>query len=106
MSIHINNIGHDAKQRIDQANKKSDPQVAGDQQPQATSQAKPDAVLLTKQAQQLTELEKQLATSDSSRAERVAELKAAIADGSYQVNHEQVAKKMFTLESELEKIAK
>ena len=53
-----------------------------------------DTVQITGDAMQMQSLEKSLSGSTSFDAERVAAVKAAIADGRYQVNPERIASKM------------
>lgn len=56
-----------------------------------------DQVDLTSQAQRFMELEGQLAASPAVNAARVAEIRDALADGSYQVDSGVVADKMLEL---------
>lgn len=51
-------------------------------------------VSLSSQAQSLSKLESQINRSPEVNAERVAELKKAIADGSYQINPQRIAQRM------------
>jgi negative regulator of flagellin synthesis FlgM len=53
-----------------------------------------DTVQITGDAMQLQSLEKSLSGSSSFDAKRVAEVRAAIADGRYQVNPERIASRM------------
>lgn len=53
-----------------------------------------DTVDLTSQAQRFLEIEAQLASTPVVDAARVAEIRDSLADGSYQINAEEIADKM------------
>jgi len=53
-----------------------------------------DTVDLTSQAQRFLEIEAQLASTPAVDAARVAEIRDSLADGSYQINAEEIADKM------------
>lgn len=57
-----------------------------------------DSVQLSDQAQSMQRLEENIAKAPSVNEDRVAALKAAIADGSYQINAERLADKILTSE--------
>ncbi|MEN9533237.1 MAG: flagellar biosynthesis anti-sigma factor FlgM [Aeromonas popoffii] len=64
-----------------------------------------DSVSLTNEAQQLQQMQKNLnSASTTGNESRVESLKKAVANGEYQVNSEAVAKKMFSFESNLDKL--
>lgn len=60
----------------------------------ATGQSKGDNVSLSRQAQAMGRLESALKTSPEVNEAKVAALRQAIADGSYQVNSERIAERM------------
>ncbi len=60
-----------------------------------------DTVSLTNAAEQIQSLQKAVADSPVVDAERVASLKAAIADGSYTVDSAKVAQNLLNFESQL-----
>ena len=57
-----------------------------------------DSVQLSDQAKSLNKLEDNIASAPSVNDEKVAALRAAIADGSYQINAESIAEKMLSSE--------
>lgn len=57
-----------------------------------------DKVTLTDMSSQVQELEKKASTSNIDNSERIAQIKAAIADGSYQVDVNKVASKLIQTE--------
>lgn len=59
-----------------------------------------EPVQLSREAQQLQNISEKLRDQPISNKERVAQLKQAIADGSYQVDSQRVAKKLFDFESQ------
>lgn len=63
-----------------------------------------DRVTLTQSLSMVAELEQKMQGIDSSNAERIASLKAAIADGSYQVNSQKVAEKFLQSEQLFSKL--
>ena len=63
-----------------------------------------DRVTLTQNLSMVAELEQKAQGIDSSNAERIASLKAAIADGSYQVNSQKVAEKFLQSEQLFSKL--
>ncbi|MBL0559982.1 flagellar biosynthesis anti-sigma factor FlgM [Aeromonas hydrophila] len=65
---------------------------------------KTDSVSLTSEAQQLQQMQKNLNSASTGNESRVESLKKAVANGEYQVNSEAVAKKMFSFESNLDKL--
>ena len=102
----INNINNLANNRL---------QNTGNSQGANTKQAtsspdnraatvKTDSVSLTNEAQQLQQMQKNLNSASTGNESRVESLKKAVANGEYQVNSEAVAKKMFSFESNLDKL--
>ena len=64
---------------------------------------KTDSVSLTREAQQLQQMQKTLNTASTGNESRVESLKKAVASGEYKVNSEAVARKMFSFEADLDK---
>lgn len=63
------------------------------------STAKPDIVQLSDTAKALKVADARIAATPDVNAERVAQLRASIEEGSYQVNAERIAQKMIDMES-------
>ena len=107
MSIEINNTNvnprnsadakpveaHEAKghESRTQESKKSDDQGS----------VRRDSVELSRDAHSLKQLQERLEQQDSFDAERVAEIKAAIAEGRYPIDNERLARNFYELESKL-----
>jgi negative regulator of flagellin synthesis FlgM len=92
----INAPGGGAKNRVASAPSKeggSSLEKAGG----STNSAKAD-VSLSNEAHTLSRLEAKIGASQDINASRVAELKQAIADGTFEVNAERIAEKMLTQE--------
>jgi len=94
--------------RVGSAQSGGRPEAAGTQQPATTPGATEQApasqggesVQLSREAQQLQKVSDQLRDLPSVDKERVAQLKQAIADGSYQVDSQRVAGKLLDFESQ------
>lgn len=65
-----------------------------------------DAVVLTDQAQSLNKLQQKVKDAPGFNQSKVESLKAAIERGEYKVDSDRLAKKMASLESELEQLYK
>lgn len=66
----------------------------------AQAPASGESVQLSKDARQLQTISEKIAQQPSVDSERVAHLKQAIADGSYQIDNERVASKLLDLEAQ------
>ncbi len=73
--------------------------AAGSAKPAANDGGR-DSVSLSEEAKSIRELEAKAQAASSIDEAKVARLKAAIADGSYQVNDVHVAEKLLALEAE------
>ncbi len=69
----------------------------------ANSGGEGDSVQLSSQAQSLAAVEAKAKAASDVNAEKVANIRAAIADGSYSIDAVHVADKLLSLESELSK---
>lgn len=66
----------------------------------AKSASAGEPVQLSKDARQLQSVTQRLADMPSVNSDKVAQLKQAIADGSYQIDNERVASKILSLEAQ------
>ncbi|MFU1521244.1 flagellar biosynthesis anti-sigma factor FlgM [Aeromonas hydrophila] len=102
----INNINNLANNRLQNTGSSQ----GGNTKPATSSPdnraatVKTDSVSLTSEAQQLQQMQKNLNSASTGNESRVESLKKAVANGEYQVNSEAVAKKMFSFESNLDKL--
>ncbi|RKF19618.1 flagellar biosynthesis anti-sigma factor FlgM [Alginatibacterium sediminis] len=105
MAMNINNLGA-GRSVLDNA--KVNENRSNDTTSSGKSSGKPaaaqDSVMITEQAQQLHQVQQSLIGEDTSKSARFEQIKAAVADGSYQVNAERVAQKMGGFESQLDTI--
>lgn len=77
---------------------------SGDKSPASSApvmSAKMDAVSLSNQGKEIGQMHQQLATEPSFNEDKVAAIKAAIANGSYSVDPERLADNMIKFEDEL-----
>lgn len=92
------------KETIEQTNQRQ--QVTQQKQaapaPQQTAaQAKQDSVSITPQAKQMARLQEKANNSSGIDQEKVSKIKQAIADGKYQINVEQLARRIMQFEGEI-----
>lgn len=100
----IDLTGSASQQTLNARDKVSTHKSSGDAAPVTGNIAKApqkDTVVLSQTAQLLKTASAHLADSPEVNSDRVAQLKAAIEDGSYQVDTQRVAEKMLSLEASL-----
>ncbi|MFT5879796.1 MAG: negative regulator of flagellin synthesis FlgM [Moritella sp.] len=108
MAINLNNRNHQLEQTRG-AQQKATVQNSTNSQVQNSTNAQPaqsqvsqgDSVNITPQAKSLTAMEHDLAQGTPVNESKVASLKKAISDGSYQVDANTLAKNMANFESQL-----
>ena len=92
------------KETVEQTNQRQQvtqqKQAAATPQP-STPQAKQDSVSITPQAKQMARLQEKANNSTGIDQEKVEKIKRAIAEGKYQINVEQLAKRIMQFESEI-----
>lgn len=107
MAMNINNVGGNRSNAVEtnrnqDARRGTTDNVKNAHQEQV--HAPQDSVVLTDKARQLNQIEQGLKKGDGKNvdnSQKIAALKQAIADGSYQINAPRVAKKMGTMEDQL-----
>lgn len=103
MAINLTNLNN-RNQQIEQA-KSTQQRTRVTNESNAAASKSPtsaaDSVNITQQAKSLTAMEQNLAQGTPVNETKVANLKKAIADGSYSVNAEKLAKNMANFESQL-----
>jgi len=65
----------------------------------AKTTARPDTVQLSDQAQALMKMEQRAAQGPSTNSQKIAQIRAALAEGTYQIDAEAVAKKMIDFDA-------
>ncbi|MGT9151087.1 flagellar biosynthesis anti-sigma factor FlgM [Aeromonas hydrophila] len=102
----INNINNLANNRLQNtgSSQGANTKPATSSPDNRAATVKTDSVSLTSEAQQLQQTQKNLNSASTGNESRVESLKKAVANGEYQVNSEAVAKKMFSFESNLDKL--
>ena len=102
MAININNLQNTPQVKADKVEQNQQRQQATVQQntAQAPNQ-KQDSVSITPQAQQFAKLTDKANSSSGIDQEKVDKIKQAIAEGKYQVNVEQLARRIVQFESEI-----
>ncbi|ATL99247.1 flagellar biosynthesis anti-sigma factor FlgM [Aeromonas piscicola] len=102
----INNINNLANNRLQNtgSSQGANTKPATSSPDNRAATVKTDSVSLTNEAQQLQQMQKNLNSASTGNESRVESLKKAVANGEYQVNSEAVAKKMFSFESNLDKL--
>ncbi|MFQ2274562.1 flagellar biosynthesis anti-sigma factor FlgM [Aeromonas hydrophila] len=102
----INNINNLANNRLQNtgSSQGANTKPATSSPDNRAATVKTDSVSLTSEAQQLQQMQKNLNSASTGNESRVESLKKAVANGEYQVKSEAVAKKMFSFESNLDKL--
>ena len=102
----INNINNLANNRLQNtgSSQGANTKPATSSPDNRAATVKTDSVSLTSEAQQLQQMQKNLNSASTGNESRVESLKKAVANGEYQVNSDAVAKKMFSFESNLDKL--
>lgn len=99
----INNLANNRLQNIGSSQGASTKPATSSSDNRAAA-VKTDSVSLTSEAQQLQQMQKNLNSASTGNESRVESLKKAVANGEYRVDSEAVAKKMFSFESNLDKL--
>lgn len=101
----IDLTGSSSQQALAARDKVSTQKSSGEAAPVVTNapakQAPKDTVELSKEAKAIASAKSSIADSPDVDSDKVSRLKAAIESGSYQVDSQKVAQKMFNLESML-----
>lgn len=104
MAMNINNIPGNRNNAIDNNRQQEQNKVTSSRN-NARNDAVPaqqDSVMLTDRARQLSQIEQGLKQGgDYDNSQKIAALKQAVADGSYQINAPRVAQKMGSMEDQL-----
>lgn len=66
---------------------------------QQQAAARPDTVQLSDQAKAMMKMEQRAAQAPSTNSQKIAQIRAALADGSYTIDAESVAKKMLDIDA-------
>ncbi|MCL6414436.1 flagellar biosynthesis anti-sigma factor FlgM [Aestuariirhabdus sp. Z084] len=108
MAINVNNnLLNPAGTRSSESNERRGDAVAPPKADQAqTSQAsttRTDSVNLSAEGKSLRQIEEKLASQPDIDQDKVARVKQAIADGSYQVDARKLAENLYSLETQLNK---
>lgn len=99
----IDKLNSNINQALNTASARADQQARTSQANVANTATAPrqDAVSLTQQAQQLTQLQRRAEQDSGVDQDKVQRIKQAIADGSYSVNPERLAAKIAHFESDM-----
>lgn len=103
MSIKINDLNNSQPPRIGDGNRTQGPagQAPGKAEGETRQPAAGDRVTLTQTAQQLRELEAEVRKQPVVDNNRVEALRAAIANGEYQIDATRIAEQLMRIEDEL-----
>ncbi|GGI67718.1 flagellar biosynthesis anti-sigma factor FlgM [Shewanella gelidii] len=103
MAIDINKLQSSANTQV--RSQKTQNNVANSSPSTSNSAPKSaDSVMITEQAQQLQGVQSQMSAMPDVDLNKVAEIKAAIAEGKYKVDAEKLAANISTFESELSQL--
>ncbi|HLV49168.1 MAG TPA: flagellar biosynthesis anti-sigma factor FlgM [Aliidiomarina sp.] len=99
----IDKLNSNINQALNSASARTEQQTRSTQGNVANTATAPrqDAVSLTQQAQQLTQLQRRAELNSGVDQEKVDRIKKAISDGSYSVNPERLAAKIAHFESDM-----
>ncbi|WP_111496345.1 MULTISPECIES: flagellar biosynthesis anti-sigma factor FlgM [Marinobacter] len=104
MSVNFNGVGpgHVNTKTNQNVSEQSAPKSPSTPTEQARTQSsQPDSVSLSSQARDLKKLEEQMNSYPEVDDERVEQIKAALADGSYKVDAEKLAQKMLDMDQSI-----
>ncbi|GAB5991854.1 flagellar biosynthesis anti-sigma factor FlgM [Aeromonas enteropelogenes] len=99
----INNLANNRLQNTGNSQGTGSKSVASSPDSKSTA-VRQDSVSLTNEAQQLQKMQQNLNAASTGNESKVERLKKAVASGEYQVNNEAVARKMFSFETNLDKM--
>ncbi|WP_421206424.1 flagellar biosynthesis anti-sigma factor FlgM [Aeromonas enteropelogenes] len=99
----INNLANNRLQNTGNSQGTGSKSVASSLDSKSTA-VRQDSVSLTNEAQQLQKMQQNLNAASTGNESKVERLKKAVASGEYQVNNEAVARKMFSFETNLDKM--
>lgn len=109
MAIHnINNMLGNQSTKVVNGNTSNSQATssATEQAQQVKGGTRQEAVVLTDQAQQLGRVQQRLSSTPTTNQAKVEAIKAAVDKGEYKVDGQRVAKKMMSIESDMEKLYK
>lgn len=99
----INNLSNNRLQNTGSSQGVGSKSIASSSDSKSTA-VRQDSVSLTSEAQQLQKMQQNLNAASTGNESKVERLKKAVASGEYQVNNEAVARKMFSFETNLDKM--
>lgn len=97
----IDKLNSSVNQALNSASTRTEQQNRPRQADTTATAPRQDAVSLTQQAQQLTQLQRRAELNSGIDQEKIDRIKQAIADGSYSINPERLAAKIAHFESDM-----